>query len=300
MGTLAMPDLQGHPSMSGFGRFAGLNAQERHVEFLSEYQKFYGGPEVNEESKRARDADKLRGTDLSALQAGHRFIRTSTDDAEATWEVKLASRYYHRLFKEYCIADLSRFKESKLGLRWRTEKEVVAGKGQFACGAKGCEERAGLCSYEVNFAYAEAGENKQALVKLRVCPSCAYKLNYKRERAYAKAAAAGVQGGRAGGKRKSGGGNHDDAQQQRSPKRAHVAAAEELLRRAAGGELRERPGAVAPPPARAAAAAADGGAGAEPQVSLLPGDDSVWEAKPAAVAATADEDFDQYLDDLFV
>ena len=34
-------------------------------------------------------------------------------------------------------------------MRWRTQKEVVSGKGQFVCGAKGCDKRAGLASYEV-------------------------------------------------------------------------------------------------------------------------------------------------------
>lgn len=36
-----------------------------------------------------------------------------------------------------------------MGLRWRTEREVVIGKGQFVCGAKGCDERRALASYEV-------------------------------------------------------------------------------------------------------------------------------------------------------
>lgn len=34
----------------------------------------------------------------------------------------------------------------------------------------------------VNFTYGEAGENKQALVKLRICPRCGEKLNYRREK----------------------------------------------------------------------------------------------------------------------
>ena len=37
-----------------------------------------------------------------------------------------------------------------MGMRWRTEREVVAGKGQFICGAKGCNERRGLASFEVS------------------------------------------------------------------------------------------------------------------------------------------------------
>ncbi len=40
--------------------------------------------------------------------------------------------------------------EGKVGMRWRTEREVVAGKGQFICGAKGCSERRGLASFEVS------------------------------------------------------------------------------------------------------------------------------------------------------
>lgn len=75
-----------------------------------------------------------------------------------------------------------KYKENRIGLRWRTEKEVVSGKGQFECGNKKCTAREGLRSYEVNFAYTEAGESKQALVKLRVCPKCSYKLNYGKEK----------------------------------------------------------------------------------------------------------------------
>ncbi|RWW34025.1 hypothetical protein GW17_00001229 [Ensete ventricosum] len=128
----------------------------------------------------------------------------------------------------YCIADMSRYKQGKvhgnlqrtvrltdyfhnldanvyarystlvcfaqIGLRWRTEKEVVSGKGQFICGNKKCNEKDGLGSYEVNFSYLEAGENKQALVKLVACKGllklvdgfhferCAEKLAYRRQK----------------------------------------------------------------------------------------------------------------------
>ena len=39
--------------------------------------------------------------------------------------------------------------------------------GQFVCGSKKCAEKEGLRSWEVNFAYIEQGEKKNALVKLR-------------------------------------------------------------------------------------------------------------------------------------
>ncbi|WMV54094.1 hypothetical protein MTR67_047479 [Solanum verrucosum] len=55
--------------------------------------------------------------------------------------------------------------------------EVTSGKGHFICGNKHCNE-----SYEVNFSYVEAEENKQALVKLVACERCAEKLLYKKRK----------------------------------------------------------------------------------------------------------------------
>ena len=54
-------------------------------------------------------------------------------------------------------------------MRWRVGKEVESGKGQFACGARGCDTAQGLRSWEMNFAYKERQEHKNALVKLREC-----------------------------------------------------------------------------------------------------------------------------------
>lgn len=55
-------------------------------------------------------------------------------------------------------------------MRWRIEKEVIEGKGQFICGDKRCSIRDGLKSWEVNFGYIEHDEKKNALVKLRKQP----------------------------------------------------------------------------------------------------------------------------------
>jgi Folate-sensitive fragile site protein Fra10Ac1 len=65
-------------------------------------------------------------------------------------------------------------------MRWRIEKEVVVGKGQFICGAKGCESQANLHSYEVPFRYVEQGQTKNELVKVRVCVDCAKKLFHEK------------------------------------------------------------------------------------------------------------------------
>jgi len=127
----------------------------------------------------------VRDSDLDALRTHHRFLR-DLDEAPLSWGERLAARYYARLFREFAIADLSRFREQRLGLRWRTEAEVRSGKGQFSCGARRCDSQDELATFEVPFAYEEAGEEKQALVKLRLCCACAEKLNYGRaEKAHA-------------------------------------------------------------------------------------------------------------------
>uniref|UniRef100_A0A673AVD9 Protein FRA10AC1 n=1 Tax=Sphaeramia orbicularis TaxID=375764 RepID=A0A673AVD9_9TELE len=138
-----------------------LNAFERHKKFVGDYILYYGGQMAD--FKRSVAKDK---TDFDVLRENHRFLWRDEDEEDMTWEKELAKRYYDKLFKEYCIADLSRYKENKFGFRWRTENEVVSGTGQFQCGNKRCENQEGLKSWEVNFAYVEQGEKRNALVKL--------------------------------------------------------------------------------------------------------------------------------------
>ena len=120
-------------------------------------------------------------TEHDAIRDHHRFLWDADDGVPLSWEQRLSKKYHARLFKEYALADMSRYREGAVGLRWRTETEVFDGKGQFVCGAKGCSADAELASFEVNFAYDEGGTTKNALVKLRLCPGCAAKLNYRRE-----------------------------------------------------------------------------------------------------------------------
>ena len=48
------------------------------------------------------------------------------------------------------------FQENRVAFRWRTEKEVISGKGQFECAQKKvCSEKDGLRTWEVNFGYVE-------------------------------------------------------------------------------------------------------------------------------------------------
>lgn len=130
-----------------------LDAIERHNFVLQNYV-------LNKaRSKEKRDSD--------VIKENHKFLWNEEDEAaSSTWEERLAKKYYDKLFKEYCISDLTYYKENKIALRWRIEKEVVLGKGQFICGNRKCEEKEQLRSWEVNFAYTEHGEKKNALIKL--------------------------------------------------------------------------------------------------------------------------------------
>ncbi|CAH3035168.1 unnamed protein product [Porites lobata] len=161
--------------------FIALDAYSKHKKMINDYILYYG--KGIEHYKRDSSRDK---TDLDVIKEEHRFIWNEEDNPESTWEKRLAKKYYDKLFKEYCISDLSRYKENKVALRWRIEKEVIDGKGQFICGDKRCTETEGLRSWEVNFGYMEHGEKKNTLIKLRLCPDCSYKLNYRHQRKLAK------------------------------------------------------------------------------------------------------------------
>ncbi|BFZ01593.1 hypothetical protein BsWGS_04632 [Bradybaena similaris] len=154
-----------------------LDAYSRHKQFINSYLQYYSGS-VKDFS---RDTSKDK-RDIDVIREHHQFLWDESDEANKSWEKRLAKKYYDKLFKEYCIADLHRYKENKIGMRWRIEKEVIDGKGHFICGNKKCEETDGLRSWEVNFGYIEHGEKKNALVKLRLCPDCSYKLNYHQKR----------------------------------------------------------------------------------------------------------------------
>ena len=153
-----------------------MDAYSRHKALVNRYLLAYGRGIEHIQRSTANDRN-----DYSILREQHRFLWEDSQEAD-TWEKRLAKTYYDRLFKEYAISDLSRYKENKIALRWRIEKEVVEGKGQFVCGNKHCSEREALESWEVNFAYVEQGEKKNALVKLRLCSECSDKLNYHHKR----------------------------------------------------------------------------------------------------------------------
>lgn len=174
-------------------RFGNLNPYDLHKHLVNDYILKRTG----DTSIFTRDTSKDR-TDADVLRENHKFLWDEDDDdntpGELTWEQQFARKYYDKLFKEYCVCDLSRYKENKVSktetyetllklieciflvfqvaLRWRTEKEVIDGKGQFICGHKICTETLELRSWEVNFAYVEHGERKNALIKVRKYKVC--------------------------------------------------------------------------------------------------------------------------------
>ncbi len=160
-----------------------MDAYSRHKTLVNQYLLTVG--HGIERIQRSKEKDR---TDYDVLKDHHKFLwddttTTTTGSApDTSWEQRLARSYFDKLFKEYALSDLSKYKENKIALRWRTEQEVIDCKGQFVCGNKVCLVKEGLQSWEVNFAYIEHRERKNALVKLRLCPKCSKKLNYHQKR----------------------------------------------------------------------------------------------------------------------
>nr|CAG4637460.1 EOG090X0H59 [Ceriodaphnia reticulata] len=150
----------------------GLTAYDRHKLLINQY--YLSIPGAVDFLKRDHSKDKK---DIDVIKENHQFL-WEEDDKVDTWGKQLAKKYHDKLFKEYCVCDLRRYKENKVGIRWRIEKEVVTGKGQFSCGEQHCMEKDNMRTWEVNFSYMEHGLKKNSLVKIRLCSECSHKLNY--------------------------------------------------------------------------------------------------------------------------
>eukprot|EP00189_Rhodosorus_marinus_P007736 CAMPEP_0184754328 /NCGR_PEP_ID=MMETSP0315-20130426/44567_1 /TAXON_ID=101924 /ORGANISM="Rhodosorus marinus, Strain UTEX LB 2760" /LENGTH=231 /DNA_ID=CAMNT_0027233745 /DNA_START=424 /DNA_END=1120 /DNA_ORIENTATION=+ len=144
-------------------RVSGMTRNERFVRSERDRKRYYGKDESDGEVKRKTDADVLR--------ENFEFLREDDDVplAEMSYEEKLARKHYDRMFKEYAIANLSRYRVGLLGLRWCTEEEVRTGKGAQVCGEERCGRSNGLLTFEVPFSYEEKGIKKTTLVKLSLC-----------------------------------------------------------------------------------------------------------------------------------
>nr|XP_012141388.1 PREDICTED: protein FRA10AC1 isoform X3 [Megachile rotundata] len=139
-----------------FPAYAYLSAYDRHKKLINDYLTLHD--DSISSLKRDTSRDK---TDYDVIRENHKFLWDQDNDEPDTWGAKLAKK-------------------------WRTEKEVIVGKGQFECGNKKCNEKEELKSWEVNFGYIEHDQKKNALVKLRLCPKCSIKLNYRSQKHEAK------------------------------------------------------------------------------------------------------------------
>ncbi|CAI2327269.1 unnamed protein product [Caenorhabditis sp. 36 PRJEB53466] len=175
-------------------------------------------------------------------------------------------KYYEKLFKEYCIVDLSMYKTSKIGMRWRTETEVKDGKGQLVCGARKCQETARLASWEINFAYKEGGRSKNTLVKARLCPECSEKLNYGSQKRQVKQKKRAVRRWEEERKRRRESDEDEDLDE---------------------GKTEEKP--------------EKGQPGSSISSSTLSASTDIWEGPaPVETEKTVDDEIDEFLDDLFL
>lgn len=123
----------------------------------------------------------------------HRFIRDDENPKDVSWEEQLARAYESKLFKEFALVDLKHYKSNRIALRWRTAEEVVASIGEETCASLRCpyhsmiypagestrRRELDLQAFELPFSYMEQGQQKSALVKVRVCSRCAKKLLYR-------------------------------------------------------------------------------------------------------------------------
>ena len=146
--------------------------RERHNQLIHIYREHNNSSSNGNSSSRN---SLLSESDRKTLEERHQFVRDDDDDEAnaGDWGIRMARKYWNKLFKEYAICDLTLYQTGRIGMRWRVEKEVILGKGQFVCGNKHCDSTADLHSYEVPFTYMEKGINKTELVKCRVCLECA-------------------------------------------------------------------------------------------------------------------------------
>ncbi|XP_048234226.1 protein FRA10AC1 isoform X3 [Ricinus communis] len=153
----------------------GLNAYDRHKKFLNDYVSFYG----KENSTNLKLPIK---TDKDTLREGYRFIRTAEDDMDTSWEQRLVKRYYDKLFKNTPLSLLRTSEDMPDWLEMEDREGSYIWESSYAVTNIVMTKMIyqAMSNYlQVNFSYFEAGENKQALVKLVACKRCAEKLNYK-------------------------------------------------------------------------------------------------------------------------
>jgi len=121
-------------------------------------------------------------TDQDAFRKKLRFIRKDDEGGadEDDRLTKAAKAFEGELFADFALADLSRYRNQQIGLRWRTARECQSGKGENSCGALDCAATDQLSRLELPFTYREGTDTSKTmtLVKVTLCPSCAEKATF--------------------------------------------------------------------------------------------------------------------------
>ncbi|EDL43783.1 hypothetical protein, conserved [Plasmodium vivax] len=151
--------------------FDGMSPMERHKLMMSlrSLQK------TKMESDQGKYLD-----DYDVLKRKYQFVHDADSENNS-----LLQKYYKSICNKYVVCYLSGYKEKQIGLRWRTEDEIVCGKGHVICSSNDCNNT-DLKTYEFLFRYEEGGTQKETKVKLRACMECAYKINYGEIKKYLK------------------------------------------------------------------------------------------------------------------
>ena len=69
----------------------------------------------------SRTRNFITPADLEELKKAYKFV-PNTDDHDtknSTWQDRMAMKYSDQLHKTHVITDLTNYKESRIGLRWR-------------------------------------------------------------------------------------------------------------------------------------------------------------------------------------
>ena len=129
---------------------------DRHKRYIHDFLHFYG-------SGGSHSAPPGEN-DYAILQRTFQFIRDEFDDEtillqcedrRQRYNAEVALAYYRKLHKEFALIDLSRYKTGQIGLMWRTDAQLISGKGQFICGALDCSQEDDLVTLELDFKYQE-------------------------------------------------------------------------------------------------------------------------------------------------
>jgi protein FRA10AC1 len=119
-------------------------------------------------------------SEVGAVLANHRLLWEDAPVPPAVegWAVREARAFSEQLVKDVALCDVSQYRDGRLGVRWRTRADVLAGKGVGVCGALGCDATRGLHAFEVPFAYSEGGQGKLTLLTVRVCGTHGSQLSF--------------------------------------------------------------------------------------------------------------------------